>query len=148
MKVILNQDIKGIGKKLHIVEVSEGYARNYLLPKKLAKIVDNTSLNEAKTKTEAMQFKKETDHKEAVILKEKLEKNPLEFKRKLGSNGKLFGSVTEKEIAEEIEKIHKEKVNKKKITLDTPVKQIGMYNASIKLNEGVVAKIKISVLEM
>lgn len=146
MKVILNKDIKGIGKKLQIVEVSEGYARNYLLPKKLASAADNKSINEAKTKNEAASFKKQTEIKEAKELKERLEKGYIKFKHKIGDNGKLFGSVTEKDIADEIEKVYSIKIDKKKIVLKNPIKELGSYTADVKLYEGIMAQVKISVV--
>lgn len=146
MKVVLNKDIKGIGKKLQIVEVSEGYARNYLLPKKLAMVADNKSINEAKTKNQAACFKKETEINEAKLLKEKLEKGYIKFKHKIGNNGKLFGSVTEKDIAEEITKVYNIKIDKKKITLKSPIKELGSYTANVKLYEAVTAQVKISVV--
>jgi large subunit ribosomal protein L9 len=145
MKVILNKDIKGIGKKLQMVEVSEGYARNYLLPKKLASIADNKSVNEAKTKNDALLFKKQTEIKEAKELKEKLEKGYIKFKHKIGNNGKLFGSITEKDIAEEIEKTYDVKVDKKKINLKIAIKELGSYTADVRLYEGIIAEVKISV---
>lgn len=148
MKVVLNQDIKGIGKRLQIVEVSEGYARNFLLPKKLANIADNKSINEAKTKVEAITFKKNTEIEEAEKEKKILETGYIEFKHKIGDGGKLFGSVTEKEIAEELTKKYSIEISKKKITLKYPIKQIGSYTAEVKLYEGVVAKIKILVVGM
>ena len=148
MKVVLNKDIKGLGKKLQIVEVSEGYARNYLLPKNLATIADNKSINEANNKKEAQKFKKDTEIQEANKIKEKIEKGYIEFKHKIGDNGKLFGSVTEKEIAEEIEHKYDVKIDKKKITLKEPIKQLGAYTVAVKLYEGVVANIKISVVRM
>ena len=135
MKVVLNKDVKGIGKKLQIVDVSEGYARNYLLPRKLANIADNKSINEAKTKNDAASFRKE-----------KLEKGYIKFKHKIGNNGKLFGSVTEKDIAEEIDKVYNVKIDKKKVSIDIPIKELGSYTASVKLYEGIIAKVKISVV--
>ena len=117
MKVVLNQDIKGIGKKLQVVDVSEGYARNYLIPRKMASIADNKNINEAKTKVEAMNFKKMTEKQEAIEIKEKIEKNYLEFKHKVGDNGKLFGSITEKEIADKINSVYGININKKKIII-------------------------------
>ncbi len=146
MKVVLNKDIKGIGKKLDIVEVSEGYARNYLLPRKIATIADNKSLSETKTKLEAKQFKKNTEIEIAKEKKSTLEKGFLEFRRKIGDNNKLFGSVTEKEISEEIEKKFNIKIDKKKISLKSPIKEVGSYFAKIKLYEGIIADMKISVL--
>lgn len=148
MKVILNQDIKGIGKKLQTVEVSEGYARNYLLPRKLAQVADNKSVNEAKNKAEALKFKKETEIKEAKVLKEKLEKGYIKFKHKIGSNGKLFGSVTEKDIADEIEKVYGIKVDKKKVNLKIAIKELGTYTAQVKLYESIIANVQIQVVEL
>ncbi len=148
MRVVLNQDVKGVGKKLQVVEVSEGYARNFLLPKKLANIADNKSLNEAKTKKEADKFKKDTEFANAKVQKEKIEKIYIEFKEKNGANGKLFGSVTEKEIAEKLNEKLGIEISKKKITLSEPIKQVGNYSAQIKLYEGVVANLKILVVGM
>lgn len=146
MKVILNKDIKGIGKKLQMVEVSEGYARNYLLPRKLASLADNKSINEAKAKNDAASFKKQTEIKEAKELKEKIEKGYIKFKHKIGEGGKLFGSVTEKDVADEIGKVYNIKIDKKKITLKTPIKELGSYTADVKLYEGIIAQVKISVV--
>lgn len=146
MKVVLNQDVKGIGKKLQIVEVSEGYARNYLLPKKIASIADNKNLSEAKTKNEALKFKKQKELEAANNEKEKIEKVYIEFKEKTGKNGKLFGSVTEKEIAEKLKEKTNIEVNKKKIVLKEQIKELGTYKAEIKLYEGVVATLKIVVI--
>ena len=146
MKVVLNQDIKGLGKKLQVVEVSEGYARNFLLPKKLANIADNKSLNEAKTKKQAIAFKKDVELEEANKNKEKIEKIYIEFREKQGAGGKLFGSVTEKEIALRLKEKVGIDVNKKKISLKEPIKQLGYYVAEIKLYEGVIAKLKIVVV--
>ncbi len=148
MKVILNQDIKGIGKKLQTVEVSEGYARNFLLPKKMASICDSKSMNEARTKNEAIMYRKEENMAEANKQKEIIEKRYIEFRHKVGENGKLFGSVTEKEIAEEIEKVYKIKIDKKKITLKAQIKSPGSYTAEIKLYEGVIASLKINVVSL
>lgn len=148
MKVVLNQDIKNIGKKHQIVDVSEGYARNFLLPKKLAVVADNKNVNEANTKAEAIKFKKKTDIEEAEKLKKKIEKSYIEFKHKTGEGGRLFGSVTEKEIAEELNRKHNIQINKKKIVLDGNIKSIGSYTAKVKLYEGVVANLKIAVVGM
>lgn len=148
MKVVLMQDVKGVGKKYQLIEVSEGYGRNFLIPKKLAKLADNKSVNEAKTKEEAIKFKKKTEKEAAIDTKNELEKRYIEFRHKIGENGKLFGSVTEKEIADEIKAKFNIDVDKKKITLKTPIKQIGSYVSEIKLYEGVVANLKIVVVGM
>ena len=148
MKVVLNQDVKGLGKKLQIVDVSEGYARNFLLPRKLAVIADNKNINEANTKNEALKFKKKTEYEAAKKQKELLEKSFIEFKHKVGDGGKLFGSVTEKEIADEIKMKFKLNIDKKKIVINVPIKQLGSYTVDIKLYEGIVAKLKIVVVGM
>ncbi len=148
MKVVLNQDIKGIGKKLQVVDVSEGYARNYLIPRKMASIADNKNINEAKTKVEAMNFKKMTEKQEAIEIKEKIEKNYLEFKHKVGDNGKLFGSITEKEIADKVNSVYGININKKKIIIKNPIKEIGSYEVNVKLYEGVIANVKIAVVRL
>ncbi len=148
MKVILNQDVKGIGKKLQTVEVSEGYARNFLLPKKMANLLDNKSSNEAKNKLEAIKFKKDTELEKANEDKKMIEKRYIEFKHKVGDNGKLFGSVTEKEIAAEVKNKFNIDVDKKKIVLQDNIKDLGSYIANVKLYEGVTAKLKINVVRM
>ncbi|MDF2866109.1 MAG: ribosomal protein [Clostridia bacterium] len=148
MKVILNQDVKGIGKKLQTVEVSEGYARNFLLPKKMANLLDNKSSNEAKNKLEAIKFKKDTELEKANEDKKMIEKKYIEFKHKVGDNGKLFGSVTEKEIAVEVKNKFNIDVDKKKIVLQDNIKDLGSYIANVKLYEGVIAKLKINVVRM
>jgi large subunit ribosomal protein L9 len=145
MKVVLNQDIKGVGKKHQLVEVSEGYARNFLLPKKLASVADNKNINESKNKISSIQFKKQTELEQANELKVKIEKEVVKLKHKTGENGRIFGSVTEKEIADEINKKIEININKKKIVMKNPIKQLGTYEVSIKLYEGVIAKIKVVV---
>ena len=148
MKVIMQKDVKTLGKKGSVVEVSEGYARNYLLPRKLASLADNKSVNEAKTKNDALLFKKQTEIKEAKQLKEKLEKGYIKFKHKIGNNGKLFGSITEKDIAEEIQKVYDVKIDKKKINLKVAIKELGSYTAEVRLYEGIIAEVKISVVSL
>jgi large subunit ribosomal protein L9 len=148
MKVILNQDVKGIGKKLQTIEVSEGYARNFLLPRKMANLLDNKTANEAKNKLESIKFKKSTELDKANEDKKIIEKQYIEFKHKVGENGKLFGSVTEKEIACEIKDKFDIEVDKKKIILQDSIKELGSYMANVKLYEGVIAKLKINVVRM
>jgi large subunit ribosomal protein L9 len=146
MKVILNQDVKGLGKKLDKVEVNEGYARNYLFPRKLASIADNKTESEARSKKQAIIFKKDTERENAIRIKEKIESTVLEFRLKLGDSNKLFGSVTSKEVKEKLFDVSKIDIDKKKIEIDTQVKTPGMYTANIKLYEGVVAKLKVRVV--
>lgn len=148
MKVVLNQDVKGLGKKLQIVEVSEGYARNFLLPKKLASIADGKNINEAKGKIDSQKFKKKTETEEANKNKEILEKGFIEFKHKVGEGSRLYGSVTEKDIAQAIKDKFNIDVNKKKITIKDQIKSLGTYSVNVKLYEGVIAKLKINVVGM
>lgn len=148
MKVVLNQDIKGIGKKLQVVEVSEGYARNFLLPKKLAVVADNKNLNEVQGKISSQKYKKQTELQQANENKKILENGFVEFRHKVGEASKLYGSVTEKDIAEKIKEKFNIEVNKKKITINNPIKNLGNYTVNVKLYEGVVAKLKVTVLGM
>lgn len=148
MKVVLNQDVKGLGKKLQIVEVSEGYARNFLLPKKLASVADGKNINEAKGKIDSQKFKKKTETEEANKNKEILEKGFIEFKHKVGEGSRLYGSVTEKDIAQAIKDKFNIDVNKKKIIIKDQIKSLGTYSVNVKLYEGVIAKLKINVVGM
>lgn len=148
MKVVLNQDIKGLGKKLQIVEVSEGYARNFLLPKKLASVADGKNINEAKGKIDSQKFKKKTETEEANKNKEILEKGFIEFRHKVGEGSRLYGSVTEKDIAQAIKDKFNIDVNKKKIIIKDQIKSLGTYSVNVKLYEGVIAKLKINVVGM
>ena len=115
MKVILKQDIKGVGKKDQIINAADGYARNYLLPKKLAVPADQGNMNNLKAKNESIAYKKGEDLKEAKELAEKMKKLTVKIKVKAGENGKLFGAVTAKEISEALKKDFNIDVDKKKI---------------------------------
>ena len=148
MKVVLNQDVKGLGKKLQIVEVSEGYARNFLLPKKLASVADGKNINEAKGKIDSQKFKKKTETEEANKNKEILEKGFIEFRHKVGEGSRIYGSVTEKDIAQAIKDKFNIDVNKKKIIIKDQIKSLGTYSVNVKLYEGVIAKLKINVVGM
>ena len=147
MKVILTSDIKSVGKKGQIIDASDGYARNYLLPKKLAVVADNANLNALKTKQDANKYKKDMSKANAEELAEKMKSFELVFKIKAGDNGKTFGSVTAKDIAEELNKKYFVEVDKKKIGLNDAIKTLGVYNIEIKLFEGVVGKLKVSVVQ-
>lgn len=146
MKVILKQDIKSIGKKDEIINVSDGYARNYLFTKNLAVEANNTNLAKLKSKKDAEQHKKDLEKEEALKIADKMSKIRLQFKVKTGSNGKVFGGVSSKEIAEKLEKDHSIKVDKKKIELKDAIKTLGITKVQIKLYEGVVGTLSIDVL--
>ena len=146
MKVILTQDIKSVGKKGQIIDASDGYARNFLLPKKMAVVADATNLNALKTKQEANKYRKDMSMANAKELSEKMKEYELVFKIKAGDNGKTFGSVTSKDIAEQLNKKYFVEVDKKKICLDDAIKTLGVYNIEIKLFEGISGFIKVSVI--
>ena len=145
MKVILTQDIKSVGKKGQILDAADGYARNYLLPKKLAVVADATNLNELKTKQEANKYKKDMSMASAKELSEKMKNYELLFTIKAGENGKTFGSVTAKDIADELNKKYFVEVDKKKICLNEAIKSLGVYNIEIKIFEGISVTIKVIV---
>lgn len=146
MKVILQTDVKGMGKKNEIIEVSDGHARNYLFPKKLAIPADKQNLNEWNLKKSSEAHKKELEKQASIKIKEKLEKEVVIIKTKAGENGKTFGSITSKEISENIEKQYNEKIDKKKIVLKEQIKNLGEYTVELKLFEGVTANLKINVI--
>ena len=116
-----------------------------MFPKKLATPADNKSVSEATTKKSAIQFKKDTDREHAQELKAKIDEIIVDFKVKTADNGKLFGSVTSKEISDELKKTSGIDVDKKKITLDDTIKTTGVYTAKVKLYEGVIANLKVRV---
>ena len=121
MKVILKENIKSIGKKDEIINVSDGYARNYLFAKNLAVEATNSNLAKLKSKKESEQYKKDVEKEEAEKQADKMSKIRLKFKVKAGENGKVFGGVSSKEIAEKLEKEYNIKVDKKKIELKEKV---------------------------
>lgn len=147
MKVVLLQDVKGSGKKGELVNVSDGYARNFLFPRKLAKEANAQAINEIKNAEDSRRFKIETDTANANKSKEKLEDKIISITAKAGKNSKLFGSVTSKEISAEIKKQFGIDVDKRKVTIDGEIKAFGTYNCEVKLYQGVVAKIKVKVSE-
>lgn len=145
MKVILQQDVKGLGRKGEVVNASDGHARNFLFPKKLAIPADKQNLNELSAKKASEAHRKELEKEEAIKIKEKLEKVTLHIKIKAGENGKIFGSITSKEISEGIEREYKEKIDKKKILLKDQIKTLGEHIVELRLFEGVIAKLKLVI---
>ena len=146
MRVILKQDIKGVGKKDQIVNAADGYARNYLFPKNLAVPADTGNMNNLKAKNESIAFRKDEDLKEEKEIAEKLKKITLKFNVKAGENGKIFGGVTAKEISEALKKQYNINVDKKKILLDETIKSVGVTKVNLKLNEGVMATVSVMIL--
>ena len=147
MKVILKENIKSIGKKDEIINVSDGYARNYLFAKNLAVEATPGNLAKLQTKKDSEKYKKDVEKEEAKKVADKLSKIKLEFKVKAGENGKIFGGISTKEIAEKLEKEYQIKVDKKKIELKETIKVLGITNVEIKLFEGVVGTVKVQVKE-
>ena len=144
MKVILKENIKSIGKKDDIVNVSDGYARNYLFAKNLAVEATPGNLAKLQTKKDSAAFKKGQEKEEAEKIAEKLSKLTLEFKVKAGENGKIFGGISSKEIAEKLENEYQIKVDKKKIELKEPIKVLCIKRVDIKLFEGVIGTVKVA----
>lgn len=147
MKVILLKDVKGLGKAGDLVNAKDGYARNFLFPKKLA--IEATPANlekwKERKKLEAEQEKKE--HEEALKLKEKLESISVELKGKAGDGGKLFGSITSKDIAENLKKQHNIDVDRRKIEMKDNIKSIGETLVEVRVYPEITAKLKVKVVE-
>ncbi len=146
MKVVLLSDVKGTGKKGELCNVSDGYARNFLFPKKLAVEADNAALNELKNREESKAHHKQEEINAAKATAEKLNGKTVEIKAKAGSNGRLFGSVTSKEIAAQIKTSIGIEVDRKKMSV-ADIKNFGEYTAEIKLYQGIVAKVTVKVTE-
>ena len=146
MKVILKEDIKGVGKKNEVINASDGYARNFLFPKNLAVEANSENMSKLKAQNEATQFRKDTEKEEAKRIAEKLTKIMVKIQVKAGENGKIFGGVSAKDISENLEKQYSIKIDKKKIDLKETIKILGVHNVDAKLYEGVSGKIKIDVV--
>ncbi|MBR3967616.1 MAG: 50S ribosomal protein L9 [Clostridia bacterium] len=147
MKVILTQDVKAQGKKGQMIEVSDGYGRNYLIARGLAIPADNKAINELKNREASALHKIEVEKAEARALAEKLEGILVKFTMSAGGDGRLYGSVTSKDIAEELEKTHGVVIDKRKIVLSDPLKAFGSYTVDVKLYTEIVGKINIVITE-
>lgn len=147
MKVILKADIKGVGKKNEIINASDGYARNYLFPKNLAVPADSQNMNVLNAQKASEKHKKDLECEEAKKIQAKMKDIVLKIKTKAGENGKTFGSITSKEIAENLQKEFNIKIDKKKILMPEQIKALGTYIVDVKLFEGVVGKLTVSVTE-
>ena len=146
MEVILKNDVKGLGKKGEKVSVSEGYARNFLFPRGLAAEMNAQLISELKNKESSEQFRADEELKAAKAYAEKISGKTLVIKAKGGANGKLFGSVTAKEIAQLVTSTFSVKVDKRKITVDD-IKAFGTYNTQVRLHPKVTANFKVQVVE-
>ena len=145
MKLILTKDVKGQGKKDQIIEVSDGYARNFLIPKGLAIPADAKSMNEVKSREDSRLHKIETEKAAAKETAAKLEKVTVKIVGQAGADGRLYGSVTAKDIAETLEKQHGIVIDRRKLTLPENIKTFGTYNAEVKLYTEVTGKVKVVV---
>ena len=147
MKVILNKDIAGTGKAGDTIEVSDGYARNFLIKKNLAVIADKKNINDLNGKKQAVAYQKAEAKKEAIQLAEKLKDQTVTIYMKAGTNGKLFGSVTMKDVSEAIFKTLGLKVDKKKLSTNIELKSYGCYTVTAKFMPDVFAAFKVMVTE-
>ena len=146
MKVILKQDVKSLGKKGELVNASDGYARNFLIPKGLAMEANATAMNDFNNKESAKKYHKAEEIKAAKADAEKLEGKNFRLTAKAGANGKLFGSVTSKDISAKIKQDLTLDIDKRKIAVED-IKQFGTYEAEIKVYQGISAKIYVQVTE-
>ena len=148
MKVILKADIKGVGKKNEVINASDGYARNFLFPKNLAVEANAENMSKLQAQKDSTQFRKDTEKEDAKKVAEKLTKIMVKVEVKAGENGKIFGGVSAKDIAENLEKQHKIKIDKKKVDLKETIKTLGVHLVDVKLYEGVSGKIKVDVVSI
>lgn len=145
MKIILTQTVKSLGKERDVVNVSDGYARNFLFPKGLAIEATPQNLASLKATKEKEDVRSEEELKEAQKIAEKLDGKVVKILAKAGEAGKLFGSVTSAEVSSEIEKQLKIRVDKKKLTLSEPIKALGQHNVTLKLHPNVTATLVVHV---
>lgn len=147
MKVVLLQDVKGQGKANDVINVSDGYARNFLFPRKLAVVADAKALAQVKSKQESTQHKIDTEKANAKALAEKLNEAKVVITAEAGKDGRFYGAVTSKDIAEALKAQSKLEVDKRKIELDAPIKAFGTYMVSVKLYAEIFAKLTVQVTE-
>ena len=148
MKVILKQDVKTIGKKDEIHDVSDGYARNFLFPRGLAAPADAAAVNMARTKSEAREHHAAEALAAAQALADKVKDKTVTLKAKGGASGRLFGKVTAKDVAEALSKVAETEIDKRKVELERDIKDFGTYSATVKLHPGVSAAFKVKVEEL
>ena len=145
MQVILTRDVKGQGKKGQMVNVSDGYARNYLLPRGPAVMATMSNINVMKGKQESLEYKKKVELEEANAIAEKMKEIKVVLKAKAGDIGKLFGSVTSKDVAEALTSQHHIKLDKKKFVMPDGIKTLGTTTVDVKIYTGVVGKLNVVV---
>jgi large subunit ribosomal protein L9 len=145
MKVLLLEDVKAQGKKGEIINVSDGYAKNFLFPRNLAKEATAQVINEVKAKNDSAAYKKETERKAALEIAEKIKDAVIMFKTTGGEDGRLYGAVTTKDVAEKINSQLGLSIDKKKIVLSDNIKRTGEYSVKIKLYPEISVELKIIV---
>ena len=145
MKVILKQDVKGLGKKDEIVNASDGYAKNYLIPRGIAVVASTGNVNEAVNKQKALAEKKQRELDTAKDFAAKLNGKTVTIKAKAGESGKLFGAVSNKDISDAIKSQYKIEIDKKKIVLNDPIKTAGNHDVEIRVYAGVVTKVNVKI---
>ncbi len=145
MQVILTQDVKGQGKKGQVINVSDGYGRNFLIQKGFAIEATKSNLNDLKGKQESVEFKIKTDTDEAKRVAKTMEEIVVKLKAKAGDNGKLFGSITSKDVSEALTAQHHIKLDKKKFVLPDGIKTLGVTEVKVKLYTGVVGTLRVEV---
>lgn len=148
MKVILLQDVKGQGKKGQLIDVSDGYARNFLLPRKLAQEATADNINTMKMNDKAAQEKRQKEREAALALSKVLKEMTLVVKAKGGGAGRLFGSVTNTEISDALKKNHDITLDKRRIVLKEPIKNVGTYHVVCKLGYEVSAELRVEIQEL
>lgn len=146
MKVILLEDVKKLGEKDEIIEVSSGYARNFLIPNKKAIVADNVNLNKLEGKKSKESHIKELSLEHAKEIKKIIEKETLVIKAKKGKDDRLFGTITNSEISKELKKKYDIDIDRKKIIVENPIKIVGEYIITIKLEQGVMADLKVDIV--
>lgn len=145
MKVILQADVKGTGKKGQILEVADGFARNFLFPKKLAVEATTGNIQDISHKKALEDRRKLKEKEDAIQLGNKLNSLAVEVKTKTGEGGRLFGSVTSKEIADALKKQHGVEIDKRKLDIKEPIKALGSFQVQVKLHPEVMAKLQVHV---
>ena len=144
MKVILTQDVKGKGKQGEIINVSDGYARNFLFPKGHAIEATASNLNDLKGKRESVEYQTEQDKQRATEIMEKFKEIEVVIETKAGDNGKLFGSSTSKDVADALTMQHHIKLDRKKFVMDS-IKTLGTHNVKVKLFQGITGELRVTV---
>ena len=147
MKVVLLQDVKAQGKKDQVVEVSDGYARNFLFPKKLAVPADAKVINDIKNKQSSAKHKEEVERENARVLAKKLSETTIKLTAEAGSDGRFYGAITSKDIAEALKAQAGIEADKRKILLDAPIKAFGTYKIELKIYADISGKFNVTVTE-